>query len=276
MALENGTNKNAPKMPLPSLPEGKKARGNNAIIVKPVANAIRILRFFGETKKAARASQIAAALSLNASTCFNILRTLTNEGVVEFDNLSKTYSTGIGLAKLANGAITENQRISAAKPLMHEVAAQFSVTLSLWRRGNDDRITLVAVEHSPSEMRVNVVEGQRLPLLMGASGRALALHLGFSKAQLRAAFKTLRWQRPLSFEAYCSQIETAREVGFAVDEGHFARGVMTVSAPVLDSQGYAGFAVTAVMFQGQFDEDVVSEIGHALTHLAPRLSTLLY
>lgn len=254
----------------------EEGRAGKPVIVKPVANAIGILRFLTESGKPARAVQIARNLSINSSTCFNILRTLVGEGVVEFDSLSKTYRPGIGLAKLANNALSEGQRLSAAKPLMHEVAAEHGVTVSLWRRIGTERIILVAIEHSPSDLRVHMAEGQRLPMLMGASGRVLAPHLGKTKNELRSLFKGLRWQRPISFDTYWGQVESARELGFAVDDGYFTRGVMTIAAPIFDQGGNPAFTVSAVMFQGQFEAEGVAELGRELVELAPRLAAILY
>lgn len=266
--------------PLPA--EGPNAAADGVaasptVIVKPVANAIRILRYLSQTGEPARAIQIARRLSINSSTCFNILRTLVAEGVVDFSPLSKTYSAGLGLVKLANNTLTEGQRISVVKPLMHELSARYGVTVSLWRRMGRDRIVLAALEHSPSDLRIHMVEGQRLPLLMGASGRAIAPYMGFDRAQLRSMFKTLRWRRPLAFEEYWAQLEEARERGYAVDDGYFARGVLTLAAPVPNpATGAVDFSISAVMFQGQYDEAGLAEVGRELCALAPRLGALLF
>jgi DNA-binding IclR family transcriptional regulator len=246
------------------------------VMVKPVSNAIRILRYLSHAGQPARAIQIARHLSINSSTCFNILRTLVAEGVVEFSPLSKTYSTGLGLVKLAQNTLTEGQRVSVVKPLLQELAARFGVTVSLWRRMGLDRIVLVALEHSPSDFRIHMTEGQQAPLLVGASGRAIAPHMGFDRAQIKTMFKSLRWQRPLSFETYWDEVQETRERGYAIDDGYFARGILSVGAAIPDPvTNSVQFAVTAVMFQGQYDATGVAEVGRELRSLAPRLGGLL-
>ena len=176
-------------------------------IVKPVANAIRILRYLNQTGKPARTTQVARELSINTSTCFNILRTLASEGVVEFDPLSKTYRPGVGMLKLVNHALHEGQRLEQAKPVLHELAERFSVTATLWRRIGNDRILLVAVEHSPSDLRIHMSAGQRLPFLMGATGRLVAADQELDRKSAQAAFRTLRWARPITFEAYWKALD---------------------------------------------------------------------
>ena len=73
------------------------------VTVKPVVNAVRILRYLTHTGAPERAADIARHLSINPSTCFNILRTLVAEDVVDFNGRSKTYSAGLGLARLLGG-----------------------------------------------------------------------------------------------------------------------------------------------------------------------------
>lgn len=47
------------------------------------------------------ATQIARETGLNVSSAFNILRTLTHEGVLSFDPATKTYRIGMGLLEVA-------------------------------------------------------------------------------------------------------------------------------------------------------------------------------
>ena len=102
-----------------------KSRGaTSAVTVKPVANAIRILRYLTQTGAPERAADIARHLSINPSTCFNILRTLVAEDVVDFNALSKTYSAGLGLARLVEQLVTQGQRLQLAAPLMQDLAAE--------------------------------------------------------------------------------------------------------------------------------------------------------
>ena len=84
------------------------ARPSAGVIVKPVVNAVRILRYLTQKGSPERAADIARQLAINPSTCFNILRTLVSEDVVDFNPLSKTYSAGLGLARLMEQAGLSN------------------------------------------------------------------------------------------------------------------------------------------------------------------------
>ena len=249
---------------------------NCAVTVKPVVNAIRILRYLTHTGAPERAADIARHLAINPSTCFNILRTLVAEDVVDFNALSKTYSAGLGLAKLVEQLVTHGQRLQLALPLMRDLAAKFGVTVTLWRRMGVDRIVLVNSESSPTDMHIDMPAGQRLPILMGASGRLFVTRLGLSDEQLRAEFEVLRWARSLSFETYLREVNRARKRGWAVDDGYFATGVLSVAAPISDLSKDIAFTVSAVMIRGQRNEAQIEALGEALRDLGHQLEAVLF
>lgn len=245
------------------------------VIVKPVVNAVRIMRYLSEAGSPARAITIARSLSINASTCFNILRTLALEEVVEFDPLSKTYTPGLGLTRLVENFLTEGQRVAAAVPHMADLAAEFSVTMALWKRVASDRIVLVKNVSSPTDLRIEMAEGQRLPMMMGATGRLFAPRLDLSEKKLRAMFKTLRWRRPLSFEEYWDQVELSERNGWAVDDGYFSNGVKSLAVPIDDRNGNLVFTLVAIMFRDQLDAVRLEELGGKMKEIAPRFATIL-
>jgi DNA-binding IclR family transcriptional regulator len=245
-------------------------------LVKPVANAIRILRYLSRSGAPARAVQLARALGINNSTCFNILRTLATEGVLEFNAQAKTYSIGIGLVKLVDSTLSDGKRISAAKPILHEIAERYGVTATLWRRIFPDRIVLVGVEHSRSDLRVHMGEGQRLPMLMGATGRLIAANGEMTRAEAEAAFVGLRWARPLSFDAYWRGVRQAEKQGWAVDDGYFSQGILSVAAPVFNEDDKVEYSISAVMFRGQRNEAGVNVLGADLLRYSEKLSKMVF
>lgn len=245
------------------------------VLVKPVSNAIRILKYLVEAGGPTRSVTISRALGINASTCFNILRTLVVEEIVEFDPVAKTYKVGMGLTALIGELLTEGQRVAAAAPLMAEIAARFNITVTLWKRLGGDKIVLVKSFASPADVRIEMAEGQRLPILMAATGRVMAPYLGWSLKALKASFRSLRWQAPLTFEEYWAQVEAAQARGWAVDRGYFTRGVQTVAAPVFDRAGEVTFTIVGVMLCEQYEDAALSEIGEALRDVSHGLTRAL-
>ena len=162
------------------------AKSSSLVTVKPVVNAVRILRFLSQTAAPERSVDIARKLDINPSTCFNILRTLVAEDMVDFSPMSKRYSAGLGLARLVEQFVTQGQKVQLAKPLLEKFAARSKVTVTLWRRIGNDRIVIVSSAACPTDVRIDMSEGQRLPILMGASGRLFASQLDLDQPQPKA------------------------------------------------------------------------------------------
>ena len=240
-------------------------------LVGALAAGLAILRHLGETGARAGVSRIARDLELNPSTCFNLLRTLVHEGMVSFDPDSKSYGLALGVVALAKGALEQASYARFMRPDLEAVSARHGVTATLWQRAGRDRMVLVDRAESDATMRVHMQLGQRLPLYVAAFGRCMAAHSGLSRAQLRALFRELRWERPPSFEAWWRSVGEARARGYAVDAGHFVRGATTVSSVVLDAEGAPLMALSAVGFEARLAPEQLVSLGE---DLAERTATV--
>lgn len=242
-------------------------------LVGAVATAVRILSYLADSDEPAGATQIARHLGVNVSTCFQILRTLVHFDLVAIDESSKLYRLDLGIVDLAKTVLERDGLLAIAKPRMQRLANAFNVTVSCWQRTDDEHLVLVQTAESPAPMRISMPIGTRVPLLLGAGGRIMAAHLGFTEAELEARFKRLRWQAPLTFREYMAQVDEARLRGYAIDAGTFMPGVMTLSAPIHGGgpQSNPTMALTTVLFLGQHEPPVVATIGEQTKALADLL-----
>lgn len=256
----------------------KKLGIGQGVVVKPVVNAIGILRYLAHKGAPERAADIARHLELNPSTCFNILRTLVSEGVVDFNPLSKTYSAGLGLARLAEQLVTQGHRVQLAMPFMRDLAIECGITVTLWRRMDHDRIVLISSESSPTDLHIYMPLGQRLPILMGASGRLFVGRMNLSEDDLRAEFDGIRWARPLSFKEYLTQVHLGQQNEWAVDDGYFSDGVLAIAAAICDRANNIVYTVSAVMIRSNHggNKAKIKSLGESLKKLAKRLETILF
>lgn len=225
---------------------------NTVKLVGALASGLKLLRYLARAPSPLGVSQLARELKLNPSTCFNLLRTLVHEGLVDFNPLSKTYSVGLGFVELARGSLEHASYARLVRPHLEAIASRHRVTATLWQRVGEDRVVLVDRADNDAAIRVHMNIGQRLPMFIAALGRCMAAHAGLPQAALRRHFNALRWQDAPSFETYSKEVEQARARGYAVDEGHYVRGVTTVSSAILDASGRPVMAISAVGFSAQF------------------------
>ena len=96
--------------------------------VPAVTRAIGILRQLGKANEPVGVNQIARDLELIPSTCLHILRVLVDEGLVEFDPVSKRYSIDVGILPIARSAIQKNNFANIVERRLTELSMTFGVT----------------------------------------------------------------------------------------------------------------------------------------------------
>lgn len=243
--------------------------------VNALSRGIAILRYLDSQGEPVGVVQIARDLKINASTCFNLLRTLAHERLAVFNPATKKYSPGLGVLALARAALKQDGHIRLLHPQLERIADAHKVTVMLWRLTSPDRAMVVDLAAAPSPLRVEFTVGQQLPSLIGALGRCFAAHMNLPKTRIKAMFKELRWQNPPTFDDYWSEVEETRRNGFAVDIGRYNRNFTTVAAPVLAHDGQAAMAVSAITFSGDIDRPRMLRLAADLKRVTAEASSAL-
>ncbi len=229
-------------------------------LVGALSSGLKVLRYLASANAPVGVSRVAKDLGLNASTCFNLLKTLVHEGLVTFDEPTKTYSMGLGLVQLAKGSLEKASYARMLRPHLRELAERHNITTTLWQRTKNERVVLVDLAESSSTIRIHMSIGQRLPMYIAALGRCMAAHSGLSVVELRSKLSELRWEDGPSFDTYMKEVESVRQNGYAVDNGNYVRGVITASSPILQAPNQPLLAISAVGFSTQFSENTLKTL----------------
>ena len=222
--------------------------------VGALVSGLKVIRYLVQARSPVGVSQVARDIQISPSTCFNLLRTLVQEHLVDFDPTTKNYSISYGLLELTKGMIEKDQVVQYLIPSLTKMAVSHRVTVTLWRRVGDDRVVLVERADAESAVRIHMSVGQRLPIFVGALGRCMAAFSGLPKEDIRRNFNALRWESPPEFDEYWDDLEDTRSKGFAIDRDHFVRGITTLAAPVFDAVDMPVLVVSAIGFTGQFSD----------------------
>jgi DNA-binding IclR family transcriptional regulator len=230
-------------------------------LVGALVGGLRVLRYLSAAPSGVGVTRVARDLQFNSSTCYNFLKTLVYEGLVTFDEATKTYSIALGLVELAKGVLEQGSYVRLIHPHLRDIARVHGVTATLWQRTSNERVVLVDRADTDSSVRVHMSVGQRLPMYIAALGRCMAAHSGLDEDELRQRFDSLRWDDKPPFREYLAGVREAGENGYAIDAGKYVKGVSTVSAAVLDEFGKPAMAISAVGFSAQFSGDALKRLG---------------
>lgn len=246
-------------------------KGPSIRAVPAATRAVRILRRLAEADEPMGMSQLAVELDLVPSTCMHILRVLSAEGLVTTDPASKRYKIGIGVLSLARGFLNQSNLLMTVQPRLDRIARQRRVTAVYVERSDPSTLVVSAVAEGSDMFSVKVTVGTSFAMYSSASGRCFAAADARDKAHLRALFESLRWQNPPDFETWHSDVRAVPERGFAIDAGHYIRGVTVIAAPVVRS-GPLHSCVAAVCLKEQSSQErlalLAAELGNAAREIA--------
>lgn len=243
-------------------------------VVRPVVNAIALLRHLGGTGAPASVTQLARLTGINTSTCFNILRTLVAEGLLVFDEETKTYQIGIGAIEIAQSALNEGGKADVLQPMVDAVARRHGVTLTLWRCGETHRHLMVGAAETELPFRIDMRIGLETPLFVGAIGRCFVAERGLTEAEIDALYPSLTWARAPGLETFKAEVAEAAARGWGFDDGAFAKGVTNLGVIVPRADGPARYGLVASLFQGQFPAAQIDAIAQDMVALAQDIAGL--
>lgn len=233
--------------------------------VGAVANAVRLLRTLSGSDRSLSLTEAARMSNVNTPTALNILRTLAAEALVDHDPRARTYKLGVGLFQLTRGAIPLDEH-EILRREMKRIASEHDCLTALWQVTRT-RVILRERQLANRPIRLDIEVTQRMPVYLGAVGRAVAASRNLSDAELKVAFAGLRWAKPVRFEDYLKSVRFAREHGYAVDLAELYDGI-NVAAAVIEkgaSQPYMG--LSTIMVAGTHSAEQVHRIGRNLAEV---------
>jgi DNA-binding IclR family transcriptional regulator len=243
--------------------------------VGAVENAVVILRYLAHASGPLGVAPIARETGLNVSTTFNILRTLTKEGLVVFDTRTKSYRIGLGVLEVS-APLLGTAQADLIHPELERLSAESRSLIGLWKITPANRIVLVDRVVGANTVRVDISIGSRLPAFVGAVGRCVAATRDLPRDELLEQFRPLRWQDPPSFDTYAAEVREAVELGYAFDLQQLFRGVDIAAAVIRDHTGAARFGISAIVIAGQMTRDELSALAIAIRDTANTVERDLY
>ena len=239
-------------------------------LVPAVQNAMIIMRLLAASGRPMGATQIAREAGLNVSSAFNILRTLSHEGLLSFDPEAKTYVIGMGLMEFAAPLLGANPA-DLIRPTLTAIAQEHQVAIALWQITANQRIVLIDRFAAPNIVQAVISRSSRLPVFAGAVGRVYAARQGLTQAQTRKGFDSVRWQNAPAFETYWADVQAARDSGTAQDRGHLFRGLDIVAALSVDAAGVPRLGMSSITITGQQTDESLATVGAALAQAARQI-----
>ncbi len=255
-------------------PDGKSAKGPVVRQVPALSRGVAILRLLAGSDIALGVHEIARSLDLIPSTCLHILRVLASERLIAMDPTTKKYAVASGLVALARSALRGNAFSTTVQTDLNELSSLYGATAMGVEASGLDHMIVVALSRSASPLQLHVDIGSRFPALISATGRCIAAFGNHPWAEVKARFRTLKWDSPPTLARWEKEVQATRESGFAIDDGQYIHGVGIVAAPVSRPSGSIA-ALVVVGLSEQMRKAGLTSVGQDLHERAGRISSLL-
>lgn len=241
------------------LPNVKASRGSGRAqktsAAPAVGKAIAIVRFLnGRAQLSAGVSEIAGALTLTKSHCFNILKALELEGWVAFEAGTRRYRLSGQMLNDCSALMVGPQRLATVHAELVALAERTGISCLLTRIERDHGFVVFDKAEVARELVVAVPLGHRFPADAPAQMRA---RLAWTNDAERN--RALREWRPQGYtsttlvnkKALKQELVDTKMRGYSISRAEYMPGVMTVAAPILDMHGEPVFVLQSPGLEAQ-------------------------
>lgn len=215
-----------------------RSRSGDTASVRTLERGLGVLSALAELREGSL-TQVAKRAGLSASTAYRLLETLRQQGFVDWEERSGTFSVGLQAYRVGTAFSERNDLLSAAQAEMQELVDDLNETVNL------------AVLRGAEAVYVGQVQGRGLVRMFTQLGAAVPLHCsGVGKVLLawlpESAVRELLGEGP--FQAFTPQTRTSlaevlaelarvREQGYALDDEEREIGVRCLALPIYDVSG---------------------------------------
>lgn len=235
-----------------------------------LARSIDVLRLVAQIQRmGATLATITRASGLSRSTAFRIIRFLTQERLLQYDEASGHYSIGPLAFELGLAAKTQTDLIDRWQPRVNEVSRMTGMTCYLMVRSDAEAVCIATAESFSILRAVPLIVGQRLPLGVGAGSLALLSSLDDDEVrsivELNRPRLGLMGDGRLTPDILWERIELARERGYAISQNSVADGVIGVGRTIPDTGMLMRLAISVSAPASQMRTDQFESIARIIS-----------
>lgn len=216
--------------------------------VKSAARALRILEFFDEVRRSARANEIADRLQIPQSSTSVLLATLVRLGYIEFDGASKRYLPSLRVTMLATWRDSGKFRDGSVVGLLEHLAAETGLAACLLVRSGIFTRYLHVVQASEGD-GVHIPLSVRRFAVKTAGGIVLIANM--SEADLRTLVHQTRAEDAaegsgISLTEVMERVQQVRTSGYYLSAGLVdpENGGLAMALPMSITGGWQKMAVS--------------------------------
>ena len=243
-----------------------------------IGRATEILRVVARTQHiGATLATISRTTELSRSTAFRILRSLVEQGLLDYETQAHRYYIGPLAYELGLAAHGQARLTAAWRERLDAISRQTGLTAYLVARSDAEVVCLATAQGSAVIRAVPLTVGQRLPLGVGAGSLAILASLEDKEVDALIGMNAARLAKhggsQLTPGLLWERIHNARKHGFAFSHDTVASGVMGVGVVVSQESELKRLAISVSMPRAELSLPRQAELAGAIRATAHQLET---
>lgn len=204
-----------------------------------VGKALEILDQVAEFGRPVRFAELLAHSGHPKATLYRLVQTLTNQGMLSFDEDKQTYAPGLRLVRLAHAAWRQSSLAPVARPFVDQLATTVGETIHLAQL-DQGQVLYVDKRNAAQPIEMFSQAGKIGPGYCTGVGKAMIAHLDTEaqeNAIRRQAFFAHTTHTLASAEAFRAELKEIQKDGVAFDREEHEPGIICIAAPILSEAG---------------------------------------
>jgi len=204
-----------------------------------VGRTLTVLDLVAEFGRPARFTELLPASGLPKATLYRFLQTLTNQGMLAFDEERQAYMPGLRLVRLAHAAWAQSSLAPIAAGFLDQLSRQTGQTLHLAQL-DQGMVLYVDKRNAARPVEMFSQSGKVGPAYCTGVGKAMLAHLpedALQDALLRQSFHRFTDTTFTDEASLRAELKKIRARGYACDNEEHEPGIRCIAAPILSPQG---------------------------------------
>ncbi|WP_371168093.1 IclR family transcriptional regulator [Aliiroseovarius sp. 2305UL8-7] len=204
-----------------------------------VGKALHVLDMVAEKMRPVRFNDVLADSPYPKATLYRLLQTLTNQGLLSYDEERQTYAPGMRLVRLAHAAWRQSSLAPVARPFLDELSAEVGETIHLAQLDRG-QVLYVDKRNAAEPIEMFSQAGKVGPGYCTGVGKAMMAFLNDAAREEAIKYQSFfrhTDQTLTTPDALRADLDNIRVEGVAFDREEHEVGINCIAAPILSTSG---------------------------------------